>query len=567
MIAIDAGTYMSGVLNALRSPVPSSASPAAAQQATTHQFLGTGTMPYASPLSNAAYVIRDLVSAVCITHAHLDHISGFVLNSACFSMANPKVLAGAPVVIDNILKHIFNNIIWPNLSNEGDDPIGLITLRRLQCGSEEPPSVATTGDDDDDDDDDDMHAIRPIEDSGEDEEKYEKIANGLEIRAFPVSHGCVHSHSHHTVPYDSTAFFVRDISSGKEILIFGDVEPDSISISPRNRAVWIAAARKFGRNKLSAIFIECSYASIQPEHSLFGHLSPPYLIQELKMFASLLQCPMPSELVAAEADIPITTTVEGPPSPMAAVSEMGVQSGTNTTYTVDWPVPEFANSPDSTTAGTNSQTPFPISLQQQLLIQMQQQQLQVVHHHPYVLHPHPHYHHHSLHKYMQPYSPSSSRRASAASVGSAGSGGSALSSPALLGASVDEVPVLYVQQLLPPTAQQTQVVSMRRTSVLNNYSQTQQGLPTASSVHYPSSQASTASVQTLGPLAGLVIVITHVKGLTDDEELASATPKPPNSSPPAETIILSELEELLANEEDLAGLRFVMAKTGQSLVI
>ncbi|KAK9263593.1 cAMP phosphodiesterases class-II-domain-containing protein [Lipomyces tetrasporus] len=480
---------MSGVMQAMR--------PAASLSAISpcQQQLGTGLLPYVSPLTNAAYVVRELVAAVCITHAHLDHLAGFVINSACFTAENPKKLAGLPWVVDAVLKHIFNNAIWPNMSNEGDDPIGMVTLHRFKYSSH------AAGDDDDDE------PVGVIEDSFDDEDGYETIANGLDIRAFRVSHGCVHYTGKAPKAYESSAYFLRDKHSGKEILMFGDVEPDSVSMAPQNRAVWIAAAQKFGRNKLSAIFIECSYASIQPEHSLFGHLSPPYLIQELKMFASFLRCPLPAE-------VPLRTaksfpTVSGGPGGFANYSFFG----------------------ESITAGTNSPAVFPFSLKQHVLLQQQQQQLQQSHHHPYRLHPHPHYHHHSKHKYMQQYSPSSSRRTSASSVESAGSAGS---SPYTL--PNEDQSVLMAQQV------------QRRASAVPNAQHPQ---------------------QVWGPLSGLVVVITHIKGLTDDEELVTANRVPGSSqaSRPAESIILSELEELLANEDDLAGLRFVLAKTGQSIVI
>ncbi|KAK9368734.1 cyclic-AMP phosphodiesterase, partial [Lipomyces kononenkoae] len=267
IVAIDAGTYMSGVMQALRPATSASAISPAQQQ------LGSGLLPYVSPLTNAAYVVRELVAAVCITHAHMDHLAGFVVNSGCFTVDNPKKLAGLPWVIDGVLKHIFNNVIWPNMSNEGDDPIGMVTLHRFSSNA-----VKASNNSDE--------PVDVIEDTFDDEDAYENIANGLDIRAYSVSHGCVHGAGMAPKAYESSAYFVRDKRSGREILMFGDVEPDSVSMDPKNRPVWIAAAQKFGRNKLSAIFIECSYASIQPEHSLFGHLSPPYLIQELKMFAS-----------------------------------------------------------------------------------------------------------------------------------------------------------------------------------------------------------------------------------------------------------------------------------------
>ncbi|KAK9461763.1 cAMP phosphodiesterases class-II-domain-containing protein, partial [Lipomyces oligophaga] len=278
-VGIDAGTYMSGSSSLDPGyPLPSS-SPSFSEHGSITpktQLLGTGVMPFSSTLTNSAYVIRELVATVCITHAHLDHLSGFVINSSCFTADNPKVLAGLPSVIDAILKHVFNDIIWPNMTNEGDYPIGLITLRRL---AELPTTTAPSKSSEE-------LYVMPVDNSEEDNEGYEEIANGLEIRAYPISHGCVHKSGRPPKAFESSAFFVRDQRSGREILMFGDVEPDSISISPRNLPIWTAAARKFGSTKLAAIFIECSYASVQPETSLFGHLSSPFLIQELKMFAN-----------------------------------------------------------------------------------------------------------------------------------------------------------------------------------------------------------------------------------------------------------------------------------------
>jgi hypothetical protein len=84
---------------------------------------------------------------------------------------------------------------------------------------------------------------------------------------------------------DSTAFFIRAAETGDEILVFGDVEPDSISIAPRNVRVWQDAAPKVASGLLKAIFIECSYDDSQPDETLYGHLAPRHLIEELATLA------------------------------------------------------------------------------------------------------------------------------------------------------------------------------------------------------------------------------------------------------------------------------------------
>ena len=84
---------------------------------------------------------------------------------------------------------------------------------------------------------------------------------------------------------DSSAFFILDELSRRELLVFGDVEPDSISLAPRNNRVWIDAAPKIVAGLLAAVFIECSYDDSQPDETLFGHLNPRHLVAELANLA------------------------------------------------------------------------------------------------------------------------------------------------------------------------------------------------------------------------------------------------------------------------------------------
>jgi hypothetical protein len=86
--------------------------------------------------------------------------------------------------------------------------------------------------------------------------------------------------------YDSSAYFIRDIATGKEVLIFGDVEPDSISLSPRNKHVWSEAAPKIASGQLRGVFIECSYDDSRSDDLLFGHLAPRFMIEEMKSLAN-----------------------------------------------------------------------------------------------------------------------------------------------------------------------------------------------------------------------------------------------------------------------------------------
>ncbi|KAK5163484.1 3',5'-cyclic-nucleotide phosphodiesterase pde1 [Saxophila tyrrhenica] len=290
--------------------------------------------PNESARANALHVIRNYVNTYLITHPHLDHLSGFAINTAAFhATSRPKTLAALPSTVDAVKQHIFNDVIWPNLSDE-DGGVGFVTFQRLKEGGDAMV--------------------------GEGEGRgYIDVSDGLGVRAFKISHGvCTksppshhhrgsiagisdlqppHNGSFHGEPasmtrtvsmsqnsvysapgtpgltprqsfytpqqpsprmaaadanscvVDSTAFFVRDTESHREVLMFGDVEPDSISLSPRTLAVWKEAAHKIAHGLLGGIFIECSYDDSQADAFLFGHLNPRHLIAELQTLAYLVQ--------------------------------------------------------------------------------------------------------------------------------------------------------------------------------------------------------------------------------------------------------------------------------------
>lgn len=88
---------------------------------------------------------------------------------------------------------------------------------------------------------------------------------------------------------DSTAYFIRDIATSREVLIFGDVEPDSVSLAPRLGRVWAEAAPKIAQGILTGIFIECSYDDSQADAVLFGHLAPRHLVAELGLLAEMVR--------------------------------------------------------------------------------------------------------------------------------------------------------------------------------------------------------------------------------------------------------------------------------------
>jgi elongation factor 1-gamma len=287
--------------------------------------------------------VREHVSTYLITHPHLDHVSGFVINTAAFhNTSRPKRLAALPFTVNAIKTHLFNNILWPNLTDE-DGGVGLVTFQRLAEGGN----------------------IALGEGSGR---GYIEVCDGLGVRGFKVSHGhCMRGPGHihrgsnanlpetpavqrtsasgqpyHDIPnvegregrslsfslqtqsapgtplftanvpepgrnpsisgvtaqseqcvIDSTAYFIRTEATPhtpcKEVLIFGDVEPDSISLSPRTAVVWAEAAPKIASGILAGIFIECSYTDAQNDAVLYGHLCPRHLLAELQNLAGMVK--------------------------------------------------------------------------------------------------------------------------------------------------------------------------------------------------------------------------------------------------------------------------------------
>ncbi|KAI1261905.1 cAMP phosphodiesterase class-II [Xylariaceae sp. FL1019] len=311
VVALDAGVHLSSITRIFEETQPKGLGTTLALPHTleTGPFAGMEVSSlYAS--TNAGHVTRHLIDTFLITHPHLDHISGFVINTAGLPGARPKRLAGSQSTIQAFKQHIFNNVIWPNLSDENNGA-GLVTYMRLVEGGS--PAL------------------------GEGEGKgYVEISDGLSVKLFSVSHGhCIEKHGHRgssassrygsfdasslasprgapgsnaasgpsplfrtstagqekesMCVYDSSAYFIRDNATGREVLMFGDVEPDSISLSPRNQGIWQEAAPRIANGNLAAIFIECSYDNSQTDDRLFGHLTPRYVIQELKSLAAAVE--------------------------------------------------------------------------------------------------------------------------------------------------------------------------------------------------------------------------------------------------------------------------------------
>ncbi|KAK1144677.1 3',5'-cyclic-nucleotide phosphodiesterase pde1 [Aspergillus melleus] len=278
IIAVDAGTLLCGIKYVLES------------KGDNGPFAGMA-MPHKTARANAAHILRETVGTILVTHAHLDHISGFVMNSQILEASNrPKRLAALPSVIAAFKDHIFNGVIWPNLTDE-DDGAGLFTFQRLAEGGSRDEEKGYGHQQQDNTPTPDMHSLRLSMPSSADRTMSQLDDPTPFVPSLSPAPGqAPSSRSPHEVPamVESSAFFIRDRPSGKEIIIFGDVEPDSVSAFPRNRRVWEMAAPKIISGTLRAIFIECSYDDSVKDENLYGHLNPRHLIAELKVLAQLV---------------------------------------------------------------------------------------------------------------------------------------------------------------------------------------------------------------------------------------------------------------------------------------
>lgn len=217
-------------------------------------------------------IFNSWITQVYLSHGHLDHVFGLVLASANVRIQRP--VYGLPDTLDT-LQELFNGRIWPRLASyNADDTMALYHLRRLELGQQLT------------------------------------AAPDITVTPYPVSHGAsrlkdgvpVFQDVFHVPPPSplpcapldtmsttvSTAFLFRNHRVDRDVLFVGDVEPDAVGHSMANTELWKKVAGRMAERKLNALFLECSSASEQPNHLLFGHLTPRHLYAELESLARLV---------------------------------------------------------------------------------------------------------------------------------------------------------------------------------------------------------------------------------------------------------------------------------------
>lgn len=230
--------------------------------------------PRGNNIIQNSYMIFQGIKEYYITHPHMDHVAGMVINSPLafedintikaknhkeckdynkFNIHKGKILYGLPFVTDALQKHIFNDTIWPHLINTTNSNLRMVTLDEFEITNS-------------------------------------KCFPELEILPFKICHGCEVSND--KTRLFSTVYLIRDVLSGSTILIFGDTDYNQnfhdgkSSSNPTSNLlseVWDYLAKNIESTKLKGIFIECSNSQEVEDAKLYGHLSSRHLINELNL--------------------------------------------------------------------------------------------------------------------------------------------------------------------------------------------------------------------------------------------------------------------------------------------
>lgn len=187
----------------------------------------------------AAEVLRQYIKGYLISHPHLDHVAGLALNAPEDTV---KPVYGTAFCLAGLQNSYFNWQAWPNFGDAGPGP----TLRKYRY------ELLTPG------------VVMPLEHTA------------MQVQAYGLSHGA---------PYQSTAFLLR--SANAYVLYLGDTGPDQLEKSAALHRLWQQVAPLIRAGTLKGIFLETSFADEQPDATLFGHLTPRWLLREMDNLSQL----------------------------------------------------------------------------------------------------------------------------------------------------------------------------------------------------------------------------------------------------------------------------------------
>lgn len=190
-------------------------------------------VPKNSPYTKVGYILREKIKGYFISHAHLDHLAGMIIASPDDSN---KPIYGLPSVTEIISETYFNWRAWPNFGNSGQG----YQLNKYQ-----------------------YHDLSP--------QKWTSIKDTyLQAKALPLSHAGI----------ESSAFIIKN--NQKQVMVYlGDTGADSVEQNDQLNNLWSTLAPYIKNKQLKGIMIETSFTNKVPERSLYGHLTPKLLLEEL----------------------------------------------------------------------------------------------------------------------------------------------------------------------------------------------------------------------------------------------------------------------------------------------
>lgn len=184
-------------------------------------------------------VLRKYIKGYFISHAHLDHVSGLIINSP---LDSSKTIYAIKSCIEMLEKHYFNGQTWANFGDEGFGfQLKKYHFQTLKTNKETLITNTT-----------------------------------MTVKTFLLSHGN---------SYESAAFLIRNENS--YALYLGDTGSDFVEKSDKLHLLWTAIAPLIKTKQLKGIFIEVSFPNEQPDSLLYGHLTPNHLLEELHALSKL----------------------------------------------------------------------------------------------------------------------------------------------------------------------------------------------------------------------------------------------------------------------------------------
>lgn len=191
------------------------------------------TAENAAPYTPQGAVFRNLIGGYFISHGHLDHLAGLIISSPEDSK---KPIYGTADTIGTLRQHYFNGKVWPNFTDAGSG---------LRIGTYR------------------LNAPRPAQ-------RFSVGLTGLDGIIYPLSHG-------------GTPSSMILLSRQKEsFAYFGDTGPDAVEKSNNLATVWQVLGGEVKAKRLKGMIIETSYPDGVADGKLFGHLTPEWLLKELK---------------------------------------------------------------------------------------------------------------------------------------------------------------------------------------------------------------------------------------------------------------------------------------------